>query len=155
MRRMAELILIASSLSDFQLSLFSDTGLLEKFPLGLRTAIRDGRSVEGRFIKLLPSISRRGELSLLERGRLDEGGGANGELPFLLVKNPALKRLLFFWMFKVGPADSTGSSGVGEIEPDGLITLGIFRGMGDPDRGGNHDSSKLASSAESTFLGVF
>lgn len=95
-RRMAELIFIASSLSDFQLSLFSDTGLLEKFPLGLRTAIRDGRSVEVRFIKLLPSISRRGELSLLERGRLDEGGGANGELPVLLVKNPALKRLLFF-----------------------------------------------------------
>lgn len=93
---MAELILIASSFFDFQLSLLSDTGLLEKFPLGLRTAIRDGRSTELRFKKLLPSMSRSGEFSLSEERRLAEGGGANGELPVLLDKNPALKRLLFF-----------------------------------------------------------
>src|SRR3954465_7173563 len=97
MRRMAELILIASSLSDFQSSLFSETGPLEKFPLGLRTAMRDGRSIGLRFMKLLPSMSRSGEFSLPVRGRVDEGGGANGELPALLDRNPALKRLLFFW----------------------------------------------------------
>jgi hypothetical protein len=97
MRRIAEFILIASSLSDFQLSLFSDAGLLKRFPLGLRTAIRDGRSTAGRFMKLLPSISRRGELSLLrERGREDVGGGASGELPGFFDKKPALNRLLFF-----------------------------------------------------------
>lgn len=96
---MAELILMASSLSDFQLSLFSDllseTGLLEKLALGLRTAMREGRSLDARLRKLLPSISRSGELSL-ESGRLAVGGGAKGELPVLLDKKPALNRLLFF-----------------------------------------------------------
>lgn len=108
---MAELILSASSLSDFQLSLFSDTGLLEKFALGLRTAIRDGRSMDARFRKLLPSMSRRGEFSLSEeRGRLVVGGGAKGELPARLDKKPALKRLLFFGMFK----DCSAGAGGGE-----------------------------------------
>ena len=98
-RRMAELILRASSLSDFQSSLFSEFGLLEKVALGLRTAIRDGRSKEARFRKLLPSISLKGEFSLSEeRGRLVVGGGAKGELPARFDKNPALKRLLFFGM---------------------------------------------------------
>lgn len=92
-RRIAELILMASSLSDFQLSLFSDAGLLERFPLGLRTAIRDGRSIEGRFMKLLPSMSRRGELS--RKGREEVGGGARGELSFFFDRNPALNRLFF------------------------------------------------------------
>jgi hypothetical protein len=153
---MAELILIASSLSDFQLSLFSETGLLEKFPLGLRTAMRDGRSMGLRFMKLLPSISRSGEFSLSVRGRVDEGGGANGELPALFDKNPALKRLLFFWTFNVGSAGSAGSSGTGDIESAGLATLGMFLGIGDPDRGGRDGSPQLGPStySKSTFWGL-
>jgi hypothetical protein len=96
MRRMAELIFMASSLSVFQLSLLSDTGLLEKFPLGDRTAIRDGFSDEARFKKLLPSMSRRGDFSLSEMGMLVDGGGPRGELPAFLDRNPALNRLPFF-----------------------------------------------------------
>jgi hypothetical protein len=154
MRRIAELILIASSLSFFQSSLFSDllsdAGLLEKFPLGLRTAIRDGRSVEALFKKLLPSISRSGELSLSESGRLVVGGGARGELPTLLDRKPALNRLLFFWTFRV-PSAGTGAGG---MAPDGLTTRGMFRGMGDDPRG-NEGSSELASSVESTDSAAF
>jgi hypothetical protein len=93
---MAELIFIASSLSVFQLSLLSDTGLLDRFPLGERTAIRDGFSDEARFKKLLPSMSRRGDFSLSEIGRLVDGGGLRGEPPDFLDKNPALNRLPFF-----------------------------------------------------------
>lgn len=152
---MAEWILMASSLSDFQLSLFSDlsseTGLLEKLALGLRTAMREGRSLDARLRKLLPSISRSGELSLSERGRLAVGGGAKGELPALLDKKPALNRLLFFWMLKVG----SDASGTGEVAPDGLETRGMFRGIGEAPRG-KDGSSELASSADSAaFWGVF
>jgi hypothetical protein len=93
---MTELIFRASSLSVFQLSLLSEPGLLEKFPLGERTAIRDGFSDEARFKKLLPSISRRGDFSLSEIGRVVDGGGPKGELPDFLDRNPALNRLPFF-----------------------------------------------------------
>lgn len=147
-RRMAELIFRASSFSDFQLSLFSDDGLLEKVALGLRTAIREGRSRDARFRKLLPSISRRGEFSLSdERGRLVVGGGAKGELPAGFDKKPALKRPLFFGILR---GCSEGAGG-GELAPE-VDTRGIFRGMGDAPRGSDGSgSSELTSSAESSF----
>jgi hypothetical protein len=142
---MAELIWRASSLSDFQ-SLFSDAGLLEKVALGLRTAIRDGRSTEARFRKLLPSMSRSGEFSLSEdRGRLVVGGGAKGELPACFDKNPALKRPLFFGIFR----DCSEGAGGGEIEPEEVDTRGMFLGIGDAPRGSVGSPKPVTSSAES------
>lgn len=133
--------------------MFSDAGLLEKVALGLRTAIRDGRSAEARFRKLLPSMSRSGEFSLSEeRGRLVVGGGAKGELPARFDKNPALKRPLFFGIFK----GSSEGAGGGEVEPEEVDIRGMFRGIGDAPLGSVGSSKLLTSSAESTaFCGVF
>lgn len=89
MRLIAELILIASSLFAFQLPLLSDRGLLETLPLDVRTGIRDGRSTNERFKKLLFSMFRKGDFSLSDRGKLVEGGAGTGELPFFFDKNPA------------------------------------------------------------------
>lgn len=129
MRLIADVILMASSLFAFQLSLLSDKGLLEMPPLEVRTGIRDGRSVGGRFKKLLFSMFRRGEASLSDRGMLVEGGAGIGELLFFFDKNPALN-LLFLGTFRVDSEDA----GSGEAPKEGLrflVGTGIPRGIGD------------------------
>lgn len=99
MRRIADDILMASSLLAFQLisfKLLSDSGLLVKLPLEVRMAILDGRSLDKRFKKLLFWMFRRGVFSLSGRERVVEGGGARGELLVFFDRNPVLNLLLFF-----------------------------------------------------------
>lgn len=85
--------------------------------------------MDGRFKKLLFSISRNGEFSLSDRGRLATGGAAIGELLVFFDRNPALNRL-FLGMFN----DDSGGVGIGEEPREGLAFLvgtGMARGIGD------------------------